>query len=85
MELTVYQAIGLLAPPLFLYPYAMVSLGRWSQDSLRFHALNAVGAVAILISLMGEWNLPIFLLELCWGSISLIGVTKVLKKRATHG
>jgi hypothetical protein len=81
MELSLTQMIGLMAPPLFLYPFAMVSLGRWQQDSLRFHLLNFIGAIAILISLLGEWNLPIFILECCWLTISFLGIWRAVKRR----
>jgi hypothetical protein len=74
--------IGLTAPVLFLYAYAMISLGRWQPDMLRFQVMNFLGAVAILTSLLIHWNLPVFILESCWGLISLYGMVKALRKRA---
>lgn len=82
MTLSVYQVIGLLAPVMFLYAYAMVSLGRWQSTELRFHLLNLLGAVFILISLIEQWNLPVCFLEVCWGSISLYGIWKARRARA---
>jgi hypothetical protein len=81
-EMTLSQLIGLTAPVLFLYAYAMITLGRWSPDSLRYQMLNFLGAIAILISLTTQWNLPVFILELCWGVISMYGIVKVLRKRS---
>lgn len=81
MEMSVTGIVGLTAPVLFLYAYAMVSLGRWQAESLRFQAMNFFGAVAILISLSTQWNLPIFILECCWGLISIYGIVKVIKRR----
>ena len=75
------DAIGLTAPVLFLFAYAMISLGKWSAESLRFQSMNFVGAVAVLISLTKDFNLPVCILETCWGLISLYGVIKALKKR----
>jgi hypothetical protein len=75
------EMIGLTAPVLFLYAYAMITLGRWSADSLRYQVLNFLGAIAILVSLIDHWNLPVFILELCWGAISLYGIRKVLRAR----
>lgn len=79
--MSIYQLIGLTAPALFLYPYAMVSLDRWKQEWLRFHLLNLIGAIAILISLIEQWNLPVCILETCWGAISAVGVVKALRHR----
>ena len=82
MELTPIGLIGLLAPILFLVAYAMISLGKWSAEMLRFHILNLLGAVALLVSLIEQWNLPVCILETCWGAISIYGIVKTLKKRA---
>jgi paired small multidrug resistance pump len=81
MEMTLSEIIGLTAPILFLYAYAMITLGRWSPDSMRYQMLNFLGAIAILISLIDHWNLPVFILEICWGAISVYGIVKALKAR----
>ncbi len=79
--MTLTELIGLAAPVLFLYAYAMITLGRWSPESLRYQVLNFLGAVAILISLIDHWNLPVFILEICWGAISVYGIVKVFRRR----
>lgn len=79
MEFTASEIIGLTAPILFLYAYAMITLGRWNPEDMRYQVLNFVGAIAILISLIDQWNLPVFILEICWGAISVYGIVKALK------
>jgi paired small multidrug resistance pump len=81
MEWTLSEIIGLTAPILFLYAYAMITLGRWQPESMRYQVYNFVGAIAILISLIDHWNLPVFILEICWGAISIYGIMKALKAR----
>ena len=81
MELSTSEIIGLMAPVLFLYAYGMITLGRWKPESLRYQVLNFLGAIAILVSLIDHWNLPVFILEICWGAISVYGIRKVLKAR----
>ncbi|MES2985417.1 MAG: hypothetical protein V4735_09545 [Pseudomonadota bacterium] len=81
MEFTTIGLIGLAAPVLFLFAYAMISIGRWNAEMLRFQVLNFLGAIAILISLTEQWNLPVFILEICWGAISVYGIVKLLRKR----
>ena len=75
------DAIGISAFVFFLGAYAMVSLGRWQPESLRFQGMNLMGVIAILISLSKDFNLPIFVLEICWGAISLYGIWKALRMR----
>ncbi|MFZ4540504.1 MAG: CBU_0592 family membrane protein [Rickettsiales bacterium] len=77
----IIDAIGMCAPVLFLFAYAMISLGKWQAESLRFQAMNFFGAVALLISLTKDFNLPVFILESCWGIISVYGIIKALKAR----
>ena len=74
MSLSVVGAVGLCGPVLFLFAYAMVSFGRWSAQAWRFHFLNFLGAVAIVISLTEQFNLPVMVLEICWGIISIYGM-----------
>lgn len=75
------DAIGMCAPVLFLFAYAMISLGKWQAESLRFQLMNFFGAVALLISLTKDFNLPVFILESCWGLISVYGIIKALRAR----
>lgn len=81
MNITIIDVIGMTAPVLFLFAYAMISLGRWQAESLRFQVMNFFGAIAILISLSEHWNLPVFILETCWGAISVYGIVKALRAR----
>lgn len=79
--MTLSEIIGLTAPVLFLYAYGMITLGKWSSESLRYQLLNFLGAVAILISLIDHWNLPVFILEICWGAISVFGIVKLWRAK----
>ena len=78
MEGWIYNAIGLVGPLLFTTAYAMTSLGKWDGTMLRLHLCNLVGAVAMLISLSHDWNLPIFLLEICWGAVAAYGCVNAI-------
>jgi hypothetical protein len=84
MTISIIDIIGLTAPVLFLFAYAMISMGKWQAESMRFQLLNFLGAVAILISLTKDFNLPVFILEICWGTISVYGIRKAWRARS-HG
>lgn len=80
LDPAIIDAIGISAFVFFLGAYAMVSLGRWQADSLRFQGMNLMGVIAILISLSKDFNLPIFVLEICWGAISIYGIWKACRR-----
>lgn len=69
-----FTAIGLIGPVLFTWAYLQLSLGKWTGAMMRTHVLNLLGAIALLISLVRFWNLPIFILEVCWMGVSLYGM-----------
>ena len=73
-QASVYTLIGFLGPVIFTIAYTMVSLNYWTGDQLRTHIWNLIGALAILVSLMEQWNLPVFVLEVCWAAISIYGI-----------
>lgn len=77
--MTMYDAIGLLAPIFFMVAYAMTAVGKWDATMIRLHLCNLIGAVAILISLTHAWNLPMFVMEICWSAIAAWGLIKIIK------
>jgi hypothetical protein len=78
---SIISILGLIAPVLFLYAYAMVSTGRWPSTAMKFHVLNFLGGAFILLSLTRQWNLPVFILEICWCSISVYGMMKARRNK----
>jgi peptidoglycan/LPS O-acetylase OafA/YrhL len=76
----IYNAIGLIGVALFLWAYAMINLGYWTERQARFHVPNLVGAGCMIISLSHNWNLPTFVLEICWGTMAIIGIWRSQKR-----
>ena len=72
------DSIGIFGVSLILLAYGLISAEKVSNRSLSYHLLNLVGAVCILLSLMVHWNLPSFVIEVCWIAISLYGIWRVL-------
>lgn len=69
-----FNGAGFLGLGLFLWSYAMINLGYWQAGNWRTHAPNLAGALLIILSLVHSWNLPMFIMELFWGSISVYGL-----------
>jgi hypothetical protein len=74
MSLDVYRAIGLVGAAIFVVAY-FANQAHWlSSQDWRFPAANLAGALLILVSLFGEWNLPSVVIEAFWAAISLYGL-----------
>jgi hypothetical protein len=71
-----FNAIGFIGPVCFLWAYLQLSLGNWNAGMRLPHVLNLVGALAVMVSLSHQMNLPTFALELCWAAISVYGIAK---------
>lgn len=66
--------IGLLGVACFLVAYYLLQAGRTVHTSGLYLCLNLVGALLVMVSLLFAWNLPAFLLEAAWASISMYGI-----------
>ena len=74
MDLAVYRAIGLVGAAVFVAVY-FANQQRWlSSEDWRYPAGNLAGALLILVSLFGEWNLPSVVIEAFWAAISVWGL-----------
>lgn len=81
-SLTLYDYIGFTAPVFFTLAYLMTAMGKWNGQMARLHWCNLIGALAMLISLMHAWNLPMVVMEICWGSVAVAGLIKTLRTPA---
>jgi hypothetical protein len=76
--------IGFVGVGCFLFGYFMLQRNAWPHQGLHYLGTNLAGAVLVMISLLVEWNLPAFLLEAAWASISIYGIyLYIYKKRST--
>lgn len=69
---------------LMVVAYLLLQLEKLSSAAVSYLALNAIGAVLVIISLTVRFNLSAFLMEAFWLLISLYGLAKPLfARRAT--
>jgi hypothetical protein len=73
--------VGLVGVAAYLLAYALLQLGRLTFDDPRYAGLNAFGAVAILYSLIFDFNLPSFVTQTAWLALTIIGFVRARKKR----
>ena len=77
------DALGLLGVLLILLAYFLLQAGRVSGTGLVYQLLNLFGAGGVLVSLLGTFNVSVFLLELTWVLISAYGIMRTLRNRSS--
>ena len=76
MTYTFYDLLGNVGVFLIILTYLLLQLRKIASESLLYSVLNAVGAALIIVSLLFDFNLSAFVVELFWVIISLIGIGK---------
>ncbi len=74
-----HDIIGLTGAIIILIPYLLLQINKMSADGFSYSALNFIGALCILFSLLNCWNLTAFFIEIIWGSISVWGMIRWYK------
>ena len=66
--------IGNIGVVLLMIAYLLLQINKLKSDSLAYSLLNAVGASFIILSLLANFNLSAFVIEVFWVLISFIGI-----------
>jgi len=77
-----FNAVGDVGMVCFLGAYFLLQRGRMSVDSYAYSAVNLLGSVLLMISLLHDWNMPAFLLEVAWAVISTYGLLRCYRGHA---
>ena len=73
--------IGSIGVAILMVTFLLLQLGRLESNRLSYSVLNALGASLITVSLIFDFNLSAFIIEVFWILISLIGVYRILRRR----
>jgi len=79
-----YDIAGLVGVLLILIAFFLLQAGKLRGDALEYQLMNAVGALAVLISLFYAFNLSAFLLELLWLLVSIYGIARGRRLRKSE-
>jgi hypothetical protein len=74
--------VGLVGVVAYLVAYGLLQLGVLKVEDARYALLNAIGAIAILYSLMFDFNLPSFITQTAWLIFTIIGYVRLRARRA---
>lgn len=79
MELA--TVVGLVGAVAYLAGYALIQMRLLSIEDGRYAALNIVGGVALIYSLMWNFNLGSFLTQVAWLIFTVVGYVSSRRKR----
>ena len=68
------DAIGVLGVLLYLVSYFLLQIERLRFDDYSYLVINMLAAVLIIVSLISQFNLSAFLVEVLWAIISVVGI-----------
>lgn len=83
MEYQWHNLVGILGVIMVLCAYLWLQLERIEPLGFSYSFLNGLGSGLILVSLLYDFNLPAFLVELAWVFISVIGILRWFKGKGS--
>ena len=79
MDLQWYDWIGLVGTLMVLAAYFLLQAGRLHGNGMLYQLLNLFGAIGVLASLYGKFNVSVMLLMTVWIVITVYGLIRTLK------
>lgn len=76
MNFAWYDFVGTLGVTLILVAYFLLQTERLSGQSVGYSVVNLVGSLLITVSLVYDFNLSSFVIEVAWIAISLYGIVR---------
>jgi hypothetical protein len=81
---TIFGIAGVIGAGMCVLAFFLLERGKLSAEGIHYYVINGVGAVLILVAAFYEYDsgdLGVAVQELCWIAVSLMGISKVFKKR----
>jgi hypothetical protein len=83
MFMSIADVVGLVGVAAYLSAYGLLQLGILKVEDGRYALLNGVGALAILYSLIFDFNLPSFVTQSAWLILTIIGYLRSRSRQPT--
>ena len=84
MNYSLYDFAGNIGVVVVMVTYLYLQLGKLKSTSYRFSLFNAIGASLIMISLLDQFNLSAFVIEVFWLLISIVGLVRLSILKNDH-
>ena len=76
-----HDFLGNLGVAMIILSYMALQLERIDSRSILYSALNVIGAVLVILSLLVEFNLSALVIEVFWVLISILGIVRRLRAK----
>lgn len=76
-----YDWVGIAGTTMILAAFWLLQARRLSGTGIVYQLLNLFGAAGVLVSLLGDFNISVFVLECAWVLVSAYGITRSLRAR----
>jgi hypothetical protein len=80
LQLQWWDWVGLAGTASVLLGFYLLQAGKLHGQGIVFQLMNLLGALGILVSLYGKFNLSVFLLEATWALISGYGIVRGMRQ-----
>jgi hypothetical protein len=81
LQLQWWDWVGLAGTATILLAFFLLQAGKLHGQRIVFQLMNLFGALGVLVSLYGRFNLSVFLLEGTWALISGYGIWRGMRRR----
>ena len=82
MSYGLLDLVGNVGVVVLMIGYLMLQLNKLRSDGLAYSLLNAAGACLIVLSLLVNFNLSAFIMEVFWILISFVGIYRYFRLKA---
>ena len=81
MSYSLLDLVGNVGVIILMIAYLMLQLNKLRSDGLAYSLANAVGASLIVVSLLVNFNLSAFIMEVFWVLISFVGIYRYFRSK----
>ncbi len=81
LQLHWWDWVGLAGTMSVLLAYFLLQVGKLHGQRIIFQLMNMLGAIGLLVSLYGKFNLSVFLMETVWALVSAFGIWQSAKRK----
>ena len=81
MSYSLLDLVGNVGVVVLMIAYLMLQLNKLRSDGLAYSLADAVGASLIVISLLVNFNLSAFIMEVFWVLISFVGIYRYFRSK----
>lgn len=83
LQLQWWDWVGLAGTAAVLLGFFLLQAGALHGQRIPFQLLNLFGALGLLVSLYGKFNVAVFVMEGMWALISAYGIWRGMRSRNT--